>query len=164
MALKWSRALRALLALLFLFLIPSAAAAADGNAPAGCVGHPGPIHLWVNVLGLRSSDGLVAVTVYADDSSKFLAKRGSLYVGRTPAHAPSTRVCIFLPHTGIFALAVYHDRNANRRFDRNAIGLPAEPGGFSNNPSTFFGLPSFSAVRLNVPRNGMSTDVRLKNR
>ena len=90
--------------------------------------------------GLKSSDGLVAVTVYADDSKRFLAKRGSLYVWRTPAHAPSTRVCVYLPHTGVFALAVYHDRNGNRRFDRNSLGLPAEPGGFSNNPSTFFGL------------------------
>ena len=129
-----------------------------------CVGRPGPVHIWVTVEGLRSADGLVAITVYADDSRKFLAKRGSLYVGRTPAKAPTTRVCVNLPGTGVYALAVYHDRNANRRFDRTSIGLPAEPGGFSNNPSTFLGLPSFSAVRMRVPRSGVSTTVRLKNR
>ena len=146
-----------------------AAAATSFAAPAfaqgeECVGRPGPVHIWVTVEGLRSSEGLVAITVYADDSRKFLAKRGSLYVGRTPAKAPTTRVCVNLPGTGVYALAVYHDRNANRRFDRTSIGLPAEPGGFSNNPSTFLGLPSFSAVRMRVPRSGFSTTVRLKNR
>lgn len=156
-----SRALA--VAALAIGLAGPAAAPAFAQGP-DCVGRPGPIHIWFNVQNLRSSDGLVAITVYADDSKKFLAKRGSLYVGRTPARAPATRVCVFLPHTGVYAFAVYHDRNANRKFDRTAIGLPAEPGGFSNNPSTFFGLPSFSSVRLNVPRNGMSTTVKLKDR
>lgn len=157
-------ALRPLLAaLMFLGLTGEAPV---GSAPdaAECVGHPGPVHIWVNVEGVTSSQGLVAVTLYADDPKRFLAKRGSLYVGRAPAHAPATRVCLNLPHTGVFALGVYHDRNANRRFDRTGLGLPAEPFGFSNNPSTLFGLPSFSSVRLNVTRSGMSTTVKLKNR
>ena len=157
-------ALRPLLPLLLFLGLSAEAPVAPAPDPGQCVGHPGPIHIWVNVEGLTSSDGLVAVTLYADDSRKFLAKRGSLYVGRAPAHAPTTRVCLNLPHTGVFALGVYHDRNANRRFDRTGIGLPAEPFGFSNNPSTLFGLPSFSSVRLNVPRTGLSTTVKLKNR
>ena len=156
-------ALKALLAALL--SLGAALAAAPVRAEGSeCTGYPGPVHIFVNVHGLRSSDGLVAVSVYADDSKRFLAKRGALYVGRTPAQAPTTRICVNLPHTGTFALAVYHDRNANRRFDRTGLGLPAEPFGFSNNPSTLFGLPSFSSVRINVPRSGMSTDVLLKNR
>jgi uncharacterized protein (DUF2141 family) len=152
----------------FMFIAAGSAASPTRSAVAAqadqCVGRPGPVHVWVNVEGLSSHDGLVAITVYADDSKRFLAKRGSLYVARTPASAPATRVCVNLPSTGVYALAVYHDRNANRKFDRTALGLPAEPGGFSNNPSTFLGLPSFSSVRLKVPRSGMSTTVKLKNR
>jgi uncharacterized protein (DUF2141 family) len=158
-------ALKALIAaagLAMLGLGGLAAAPASAQAPE-CVGRPGPVQIWVNVQGLRDSDGLVAITVYADDSKRFLAKRGSLYVGRTPAHAGTMRICVNLPHTGVFALAVYHDRNANRKFDRTGLGLPGEPYGFSGNPSTLFGLPAFSAVRLNVPRSGLSTTIRLKN-
>jgi uncharacterized protein (DUF2141 family) len=140
----------------------AAASPAAGEAQE-CVGRAGPIQIWVDVRGLRSSEGLVAITVYADDSKRFLAKRGSLYVGRTPARAPAMRICLNLPSTGTFAFAVYHDRNGNRRFDRTGIGLPGEPYGFSNNPSTLFGLPSFSAVRLNVPRSGIATTIRLKH-
>jgi uncharacterized protein (DUF2141 family) len=146
-----------------MLFLSTAASQAQAQQPE-CVGRPGPVHLRFNVQGLKSSDGLIAITVYADDSRKFLAKRGSLYVGRTPAKAPTTRACVYLPHTGVYAFAVYHDRNANRRFDRTSLGLPAEPGGFSNNPSTFLGLPSFSSVRLNVPRSGMTTTVKLKDR
>ena len=98
------------------FLLPAAACAAfflsgspaaaeeapggDGGAGAACTGHPGTVRLYVDVQGVRSSQGLVAVTLYADDSSKFLAHRGSLYVGRVPAHQGTTRVCIWVPRPG----------------------------------------------------------------
>jgi len=147
-------------------LVGLAAAAAGQAAPLPsrpeCVGRPGPIHINVVVEGLRSAQGLVAVTVYADDSSRFLARRGSLYVGRVPARSPTTRLCIYLPSAGVYALGVYHDANGDRRFDRTGIGLPAEAFGFSNNPGTMFGIPSFRSVRLAVPRSNMRTTVRIR--
>ena len=150
--------------LLAIALAAAAGGSQDQGARAGseCAGRPGPVRLHVNVEGLRSADGLVAVTLYADDSRRFLARRGSLYVGRVPAQAPATRMCIYLPSTGVFALAVYHDADADRRFDRTGLGLPAEGFGFSNNPGTLFGIPSFRAVRLSVPRDNMRTTVRLR--
>lgn len=136
-------------------------AAAQG-APAGCTGRPSAT--WINVVleGMRSGRGLAAVTLYADNSRKFLVKHGSLYVGRSPATAGTTRTCIFLPGPGVYALAIYHDENGNQSFDRNAIGLPAEGYGFSNNPATLAGLPSFRSVRLAIPRSGMTTRIQMK--
>ena len=69
---------------------------------------------------------------------------------------------IFLPAPGTYALAVYHDANANRHIDRSGIGLPEEGYGFSNNAPALFGLPSFGRVRLQVPRTGMTTSIRLR--
>jgi uncharacterized protein (DUF2141 family) len=129
---------------------------------SSCTGPEGPARLFVDVQGVRKAEGLIAVTLYADDSSKFLASRGSLYVGRVPAQAPKTSICIHLPKTGVYGLAVYHDANADRKFDRNALGLPAEGFGFSNNAPVILGLPSFRNVRLSVPRTGMRTNVRLR--
>jgi uncharacterized protein (DUF2141 family) len=144
----------------------AAMAASAGPAPAApqpaCTGTPSKVRLYVNVEGVRSATGLVAVTLYADDRKRFLARRGSLYVGRSPARSPTTRVCIHLPSTGVWGLAVYHDANANRTFDKNGIGLPAEAFGFSRNPATLFGLPNWTSVRFNVPRSGLQTTVRLK--
>ena len=131
-------------------------------AAQNCTGTPSATRLYVDVENIRSSQGLIAVTVYADDSSRFLARRGSLYVGRTAARQGTTRICIHLPNTGTYALAVYHDEDGNRTFNRNGLGMPAEGFGFTNNPGTLFGIPSFRAVRLAIPRNNMRTRVRLR--
>ncbi len=143
-------------------LLAAAAPAAAQSAPADCTGTPSAT--WINVVleGMRSSRGLAAVTLYADNSRKFLVKKGSMYVGRSPAHAGTTRTCIFLPQPGVYVLAIYHDENANQSFDRTGIGLPAEGYGFSNNPGTLAGLPTFSSVRLSIPRTNMTTRITMK--
>ena len=145
-----------------LLAVGSALAATPAAAEEACTGPPGPLRLYVEVANVRSSAGLVAVTLYADDSRRFLARRGSLYVGRMPARQGRTRVCIHLPRAGVYALAVYHDEDGDRRFDRTAIGLPAEGFGFSNNPGTLFGIPAFRAVRMPVPRDGLQAEIRLR--
>jgi len=145
-------------------MLVAASAPAAAAAQGDCTGPQSQVRLYVNVHNVRAAQGLVAVTLYADDPRRFLARRGSLYVGRVPARAGTTRICIHLPRTGVFALAIYHDADGNRRFNRNAIGLPAEGFGFSNDAPTLFGLPSFRAVRLNVLRSGFETNVRMRYR
>lgn len=142
-------------------LLAGSALPASAQEPA-CTGTESPYRLTVIVENVRSSDGLVAVTLYEDNAKRFLAKRGSLYVGRVPARAPVTRLCIHVPKPGIYAVASYHDADGDRKFDRNGIGLPAEGYGFSNNPSTLFGLPSFSSVRIKVPAANAQTTIRMK--
>ena len=154
------RPFRYLVAVAGLALLVGASAAAQTGDP--CTGTPSATRLFVDVVNVRKAEGLIAVTLYADDRSKFLAHRGSLYVGRAPASAPTTEVCIYVPQPGIYGLAVYHDADADRSFDRNGLGLPKEGYGFSNNPPVIFGLPSFSKVRLSVPRTDMRTSVRLR--
>ncbi|HEV2817458.1 MAG TPA: DUF2141 domain-containing protein [Allosphingosinicella sp.] len=144
-----------------LLALPALACAAPAAAQ-DCTGPPSAVRLYVRVEGVRASQGLIAVTLYADDPRRFLARRGSLYVGRVPARAATTEACIHLPATGIWALAVYHDADANRRFNRTGIGLPAEGYGFSNDAPAILGLPAFGRVRLAVPRSGMATKVRLR--
>lgn len=136
--------------------------APDPVSADGCTGPESPLKFYVNVTGVNAAKGLIAVSLYADNPSKFLAKRGSLYVGRVAAKSPTTRVCIHIPTAGTYAIAVYHDTDANRKFNRTGIGLPAEGYGFSNNPGTLFGLPSFSKVRIGIPRTNVQTTVKLK--
>lgn len=146
-----------------LALCAGLAASVPANAQPGCQGPVSDIYVNVVVEGLNNANGLIAVTLYADNSRKFLAKGGSLYVGRVNAAAPTTRMCIHVPRTGVYAIAVYHDSNGNRKIDRGGLlGIPTEGFGFSNNPPTIASLPSFSSVRINIPRSGLTTHVRLK--
>ena len=143
---------------LALLLLADAAAAQE----APCTGPQSAVKLYVDVQGVRSSDGLIAVSLYPDDSSKFLAHHGSLYVGRVPARKGTTSVCIHLPRTGGYAIAVYHDADGDRHFDRTTIGLPAEGFGFSNDPRVFLGMPAWKSVRLTISKTDEHTSVRLR--
>ena len=140
---------------------PTYAEAPEGP-PHGCTGTPSDTWITVVADGLRNGNGLLAITLYADNSKKFLVKHGSMYVGRVKAEAGTTRGCIFVPHPGVYAFALYHDENANQIIDRSGLGLPEEGWGFSNNPSTLLGIPAFTTVRLNIPRPGLVTRIHMK--
>ena len=142
--------------------IGASAPASEGPSPPdGCTGKQ-PTGVWLNVVAenVRSSEGQLAMTVYADVRKDFLAKGGSIWVGRVPAQKGETRGCVFLPKTGVYAIALYHDENSNMNFDRNL--LPTEGYGFSNNPSTLAGLPAWKSVRLNVSKTNLVTHIRMK--
>ena len=135
-------------------------AAAQGGS--GCYGDlNSDFYLNVEATNVSSSRGKVVFTAYPDQRSRFLRKNGEVVVGRIPARAGTTRGCIKLPKAGVYAIAVYHDEDGDG-FDRSGLGLPAEGYGFSNNPSTLAGLPSFGSVRLRVSKPGLTTRVTLK--
>lgn len=149
-------------AFLAAMLLAAGASPAAATAPAGCTGPASDTWIDVVVEGTRNGNGLVAITLYADNSRKFLVRHGSLYVGRVDAQEGATRGCIFVPKVGVYAIAIYHDENGDGNFDRSSLGLPEEGFGFSNNPSTLAGLPTFRSVRLNIPRSGLLTRIRLR--
>ncbi|MFY7874152.1 MAG: DUF2141 domain-containing protein [Pirellula sp.] len=61
-----------------------------------------------------------------------------------------------------FSLAVsaYHDQNDNQKLDKNALGMPLERYGFSNNPKRGFGPPKYreTSIQVPVPSDSGSTD------
>lgn len=141
----------------------AAPAATPATPPANCQGQDKwDSGVWINIVAenMRSSDGYLAVTLYADDRSKFLAKGGSLMARFFPAQKGETRACIMLPKTGVYGIALYHDENGNHTFDRKL--LPEEGYGFSNNPSTLAGLPAWGSVRLNVAKTNLVTHITIK--
>jgi uncharacterized protein (DUF2141 family) len=140
-----------------LFLIHGAARA---DLPA-CEGSGAKARLTVVVEGVRSSAGLIAVTLYPDDSSRFLVHKGQIGILRTPATAGVTSACLALPDAGVYAVAVYHDANGDHRLNRNAIGMPSEAWGFSNNPPTILSLPAFKAVRFRTQAGDNTIRIRL---
>jgi len=159
---KRLRTMAAVLAGLLASASPVSAEPQGTPAPAGCTGPASDTWVHVVASGLRNSNGLLAVTLYADVPSKFLAHHGALYVGFVKAEAGTTSACIFVPQPGVYVIALYHDENANQKIDRSMIGLPVEGYGFTNNPPTLVGLPSFRSVRLSIPRSGLTTRISMK--
>ncbi len=62
---------------------------------------------------------------------------------------------------GDYAIAVVHDVNANSSFDKNFVGIPKEPFGFSRNKSIFRGLPKFEEASLRLSEVDNETTIDL---
>jgi uncharacterized protein (DUF2141 family) len=54
---------------------------------------------------------------------------------------------------GRYALAVYHDMNDNWKLDKNFVGYPKEPFGFSNNYRPVFSGPNFEDCAFEIKEN-----------
>jgi len=138
------------------------AVAAPAVAAEDCEGvrSPNSTKLSIQVTGVRSTKGEVALTLYPDDRRRFLAKGGKFARVRTKALL-TTQACFWLA-PGSYALAAYHDANGDRDFNRTLVGLPAEGFGFSNNPETKVGLPPLSAVRFSVGPTERTLSVQMR--
>ncbi|MCR6634222.1 DUF2141 domain-containing protein [Devosia sp.] len=111
---------------------------------------------------MRSNAGEVTITVYPSDPERFLAPRGKLVRQRVKTSAPMTQACFSLPPADAYAVAVYHDANADKDFNRNTLGVPMEGYGCSNDAPTRYAAPSFDAARF-VVKPGDNT-IRIKIR
>jgi len=96
---------------------------------------------------------------------------------RSPAHFPDCKsdpaaIMQTIPGTvrellfrslppGRYALAVFHDENANRKLD-TFLGVPREGFGFSRNPTIRFGAPRFDKVTIELAPGFARTSVRLQ--
>ena len=149
--------LAAILAFASLLAAPPALAAPP------CLGPQSNVWIWLTVDGVRNANGQVTTTIYADNPDRFLIKNGSLYVVRTPTVVNATRFCVFVPQTGVYAIAVYHDEDNSGTINRSGVlGIPTEGFGFSNNPPTLASMPTFRSVRISIPRANLATTIHLK--
>ena len=105
-------------------------------------------------------EGIVKVDLYGDDEDKFLEKKGKLRKIRVPAEGPGQVICIDLDTPGTYAVASYHDLDADRDLDKKWNFKPKEPYALSTNPNiTELRMPKFHEAAFTVGENG--TEIEL---
>jgi uncharacterized protein (DUF2141 family) len=104
----------------------------------------------VQVDGVRSGRGTLVAVLYGDDPAHFLTRGRRLARERVPARAGSVTFCLAAPRPGVYAVAVYHDENDNKRFDKSWTGLPKEGFGVSNNPRHLLRVPTHAEAAFEV--------------
>lgn len=62
---------------------------------------------------------------------------------------------------GTYAVKVIHDIDLNGRIDKNWLGIPTEPYGFSNNVHGNFGPPSFKEAAFTLDTAPKEVHLRL---
>lgn len=138
----------------------------DASAPAvfehiSCKGAPNEVRLTVR--NVKKSVGVLTIELYKNDQATFLKKEGRAARAKFAARAPMTQVCLYAPEAADYAIAVYHDQNANNKFDKRApFGLPAEPYGVSNNPKMQFAPPTIEEALFSVKTEAIAVDVKLR--
>ncbi|MEX0646019.1 MAG: DUF2141 domain-containing protein [Parvularculaceae bacterium] len=126
-----------------------------------CTGEPN--ELLIVVKNVKESVGLISAELYRNEEATFLTKEGRERRIRVAARAPVTKFCIHAPATAAYAMAIYHDENANLKFDKGPFGLPAEPYGVSNNPRMRFAPPTIGEALFHVDINGAKVEIDLKD-
>jgi len=104
----------------------------------------------------------VVVALLFDSAGTFVDLRDPARVVTLPAGGAVTGHMPDLA-PGEYALVVYHDANGNGRLDRNFIGIPSEPLGFSNRhwPQ---GPPSFARAAFQIGEGEAKTvDIKLQS-
>lgn len=103
----------------------------------------------VTVSGVRSDSGSVRVAIYR--SAEGFATRDGVYRASViPARRGTVEVAFSNLLPGTYGVAAFHDENDNDRFDRSALGLPAEGFGFGNDAPVRLSAPSFREAAIHV--------------
>jgi uncharacterized protein (DUF2141 family) len=116
--------------------------------------------LTVQVKGARSDRGTIEYAVF-DRAETFLDEEKAVARGEVAADMDTARFVVKGLKPGRYAVAVYHDENANGRFDQGFLGLPLEDYGFSNDATVFFSAPSFDAAAVTVGAGGATIIINL---
>ena len=131
--------------------LPVADCADDGRS------HP----IVITVTDIQKASGSITVYLYDDRPDAFLDGEQKVLKQRFPAQLGEVVVCVPAPRPGTYAVALYHDVNANTDFDRNFLGLPTEPFGISNNPRLALSRPDHADAAFSVPAGGAALTIKL---
>ena len=118
-----------------------------------------PAQLSVEITHLTQSGGTLRVALYKP-GAKF-GKTTPDFYKNSPVNQSGDQVVSFEVPPGTYAIAVYHDLNDNNKLDRNLIGYPKEPFGFSNNYRPTVAAPDFEDCAFQLPEKGTSISIRL---
>lgn len=128
-----------------LFAATSAAAAAD---------------LRVQVTDIRAHSGTISMLVV--DSDAAWNGKGAPITGRhAKVNSDSLEVVFADLAPGKYAIRLMHDENDNGKLDTNAVGMPTEGYGFSNNPRVMRAA-TFDEAVFEVPADGAAITIVMR--
>jgi uncharacterized protein (DUF2141 family) len=109
--------------------------------------------LTVQVNGFRLDKGEIGCALFGGESGFPMDAQAARLDWQ-----PATRggvICRFADLTpGVYALAVSHDLNGNRKTDTNLLGMPTEDWGVSTGVRPSLRAPRFAEASFRVPSEG----------
>ena len=116
--------------------------------------------VWITINNIAESRGTLRVQSYRGIQSEWLKKGRWLNRIELPARAGQMTVCMPIPQSGTYAIAIRHDLNGNGDTD-----LREDGGGMSNNPSINvfnLGKPSYTKTAFSVGNGVKSITINMR--
>ncbi|NNL78725.1 MAG: DUF2141 domain-containing protein [Desulfobacterales bacterium] len=119
--------------------------ASDSPATAESTGK-----LIIDISGFPSSEGFAMVALHNSQDS--YTSEGDTAIAKTRIKVVNQEAQVVFVNVayGWYGVSIFHDENANMKMDKNAMGIPKESYGFSNNAKGFFGKPKYKDVMFQM--------------
>lgn len=114
----------------------------------------------IKLEGIQEYKGIIGIMIFNQgdgfptDKQKALLHREFIMNGTIP----ELEIADLPP--GRYAISIVHDVNGNKTLDKNMLGIPTEPFGFSGNKSILFGLPKFEEAAFEL--NALEVESRIE--
>jgi uncharacterized protein (DUF2141 family) len=128
---------------------PAPVALSEGAAQGPpCESQPYSILVWVK--NIKDDRGTITIDLHGDDPEKFLKSGAKLARLRFPTRAGDMKICVPVEKPGVYAIALYQDRDSNLKLDKTWIGLPSEPFGVSRDAPLRMAPPKHKEAAFEV--------------
>ncbi|MEB2777619.1 DUF2141 domain-containing protein [Algoriphagus sp. D3-2-R+10] len=102
------------------------------------------------ISGTSSDDGVIQLLVFDQEKGWPESLDDAWKIVTIPIENGIAKKSISNVPSGNYAITVFHDHDENGVIRKNKVGYPLDSFGFSNNPSLFFGIPSYEKCSQKV--------------
>jgi uncharacterized protein (DUF2141 family) len=117
----------------------------------------------VQLSSLRSDDGMVRCSLY-DDGTAFPESQDHVIARAVTRPSGRGGTCVFrgVARARDYAVVVHHDENNDNVFQKNALGIPEEGYGFSNDVRPKFSAPSFGDCKFHFDSGELALQIAMQ--
>jgi uncharacterized protein (DUF2141 family) len=118
--------------------------------------------LTIEITNIKQAKGTMNVAIY-DAKSDFPDEKSPTFFRIIPIqNTDNLKMTIELPK-GQYAVAIFQDLNNNKKLDKNIVGFPKEPYGFSNNFRPKFAAPKFEDCAFDIGNTPQTVSIKIGN-
>ena len=118
--------------------------------------------LRVVVTGIKNNNGDISIAL--DNTERAYLSRGKIPSFRKSRTKVIDKKAEFIFKDipfGDYTIKLYHDENANKKIDKNFLGIPTEAYAFSNNVRASLGLPSYEKAKFSLNNPEMVIEIKM---
>ena len=134
---------------ILIFLILSTFGAYNTNPTDKKAADEETIDMKVVITNIKEVKGTIVMGIY-NNSSKFLKEGYAYKTVSEKVEGNQVEITVSGIPKGTYAISLYQDVNSDKKCNRNVVGKPTEPYGFSNGFKRKLSKPSFNDCKVTV--------------